>query len=103
MKTSYEARESSIHGKGLFSIETITKGSVIGHFSGRKVKNDGTHVLWVQEDDDSWYALKVTNELKYLNHSKKPNAEIGDNLELVALKKILPNKEITIHYGDDWK
>lgn len=98
----YEVKESIIHGNGLFATETIKKGTLIGHFKGRRVKKDGTHVLWIQDDDENWYGLRVINDLKYMNHSSKPNAEIGDNLEVIAIKKINEGTEITIHYGDDW-
>ena len=41
------------------------------------------------------------NELRYVNHSRKPNASFyGDELE--ALRAIRPGEEITHDYGWEW-
>ena len=43
----------------------------------------------------------VLNELKYINHSTKPNACYYDDFTVVALKTIKKNDEITHNYGYD--
>ena len=55
----------------------------------------------IRDDDGGAEGIEVTNALRYLNHSSRPNAEI-DGLELYALRNIQPGAEILIHYGNDW-
>jgi SET domain-containing protein len=93
--------ESELHGRGLFARRRIRKGARIGAFEGRPTSRDGPHVLWLRDDDGSEEGIVVENELRFLNHSRRPNAEI-DGLDLYALRNIQPGAEILIHYGDDW-
>jgi SET domain-containing protein len=89
---------SPIHGKGLFARSTIKKGTYLGEYLGPQAKRNGTHVLWVY-DGKREIGRRGLNKLRYLNHSKKPNAEF-DGFDLYALKAIKPNQEITINYGE---
>ena len=96
----FYAKKSPIHGKGLFARKAIRKGDYMGEYYGPVVKENGMHVLWVEEDDGEWVGRDGKNLLRYLNHSKKPLAEfIG--FELYALRDIQPDEEITIDYGED--
>ena len=97
----FEVRDSSLHGKGAFAVKTIRKGSLIGTYEGRPTKRNGAHVLWLEEDDGSWSGLKVTNDLRFVNHSRRPNAE-PCGTELYALRTIRAGEEITFDYGDDF-
>lgn len=94
--------KSGRHGRGLFARRRIQRGRRIGRFEGRPTTRDGEHVLWLFDDDGGAEGLEVTNALRYLNHSSRPNAEI-DGLDLYALRNIQPGAEILIHYGRDWK
>ncbi|MCA9509722.1 MAG: SET domain-containing protein [Myxococcota bacterium] len=89
------------HGTGVFARARIRTGARIGAFEGRPTRRDGPHVLWLVDDDGSAEGLLVENELRYLNHSRRPNAEI-DGTDLYALRNIQPGAEILIHYGADW-
>ena len=94
-----EVRRSAIHGHGLFATRRIKQLETIGYWEGDPTDDDGTHVLWL--DDDS--GLDVTNDLRFMNHSPDPNAHFdGTTLEVWAARPISPGEEITIHYGDDW-
>lgn len=94
-----EVRKSDIHGKGLFASGVIKKGEQLGVVSGRRVQQDGPHVLWVGEGQ----GLKVSGPLKYINHSNKPNACYYDDLTVMALKNIKAGEEITHYYGEGWE
>ena len=89
--------ESKIHGKGLFAKTNIASGEVIGVATGRKVKTNGDHVLWVTEE----YGIRVTGAFQYVNHSEKPNACYYDTAELIATRKIKADEEITHNYECD--
>ena len=86
---------SPIHGKGLFAAKPIRAGTIIGWLEGRPCTTDGSHVLWISETE----AFEVTCELRYINHSSRPNACYYDDLSVVALRDIAVNQEITHDYG----
>ena len=90
--------DSPIHGKGLFARTFIPSGTVIGVVQGRPTTKDGAHVLWIDENS----GFHVQCDLRYINHSDKPNAVYYDNLEVCALRDIRAGEEITHNYGADW-
>jgi len=89
---------SAIHGKGLFAANALEAGQLIGCYKGPAVTEDGMHVLWVEEDDDTWIGYDGKNSMRYMNHSDTPNAEMY-GLECYALSNIPAGHEITIDYG----
>ena len=94
------AAGSPIHGRGLFATEAIPAGSYIGRYEGRRTDQNDTRVLWVEGDStDEWVGYDGTNVLRFLNHSKQPNAEL-DGQELYACQDIAAGEEITIDYGE---
>jgi SET domain-containing protein len=92
--------DSGIHGKGLFAKVPIEKGTYLGEYLGPVAKKNGSHVLWVY-DDDGVVGRSGKNKMRYLNHSQKSSAEF-DGFELFATRKIKTGEEITINYGEDW-
>ena len=90
---------SPIHGRGLFAAVLVPTGELIGVYEGPEVSKDGTHVLWIEDDTaNSWTGYNGKNEMRFLNHSDTPNAEM-DGLNCYALCDIEPGEEITIDYG----
>ncbi len=94
----YKVANSAIHGKGLFATTRIKKGTLIGNVKGKKTKRNGDYVLWISDKQ----GFLVQNEMKYINHSSKPNAAYYDDLTVVALKNIKAGEEITHHYQMDF-
>lgn len=95
-----EVRESPIHGKGVFALETIPRDTLIGRYLGTPAKRNGVYVLWIWEDDDVQCPISGENDLRYVNHARRPNAIfLGD--ELVALRRIRAGEEITFNYGPE--
>lgn len=86
--------DSPIHGKGLFAKRHICAGETIGVIQGVPASEDGAYVLWV----DGKNGVRVQCDLRYINHSDKPNAVYYDTLEVCALKDIAPGEEITHNY-----
>ena len=94
--------ESPIHGRGLFARKKIRAEDYIGTYEGPATQNDGMHVLWLwNEETDRWEGINGKNEMRFLNHSNKPNADWWDD-ELYALRTIKKGEEITFDYGEDW-
>lgn len=91
----YYVDRSEIHGKGLFAAKDIKKGTLLGRAKGYKTRRDGMHVLWL---DDS-IGFRVECDLRFINHSDKPNAVYYDTLEVCAIRNIKAGEEITHDYG----
>lgn len=83
-------------GKGVFATKEFKKGDVIGIFYGKPTNVDGKHVLWLSNKE----GIVVNNFLKYVNHSKKGNAELYGTI-LYAMKKIKKGEEIFFDYNPD--
>lgn len=99
LKETYVVRDSDIHGKGLFATCRINEGDIIGRIPFIPVEDDGPYVLWIDETT----GVQVDCDLKYINHSTRPNACYCEDLDVVALRDIEIGEEITHDYGDDWK
>lgn len=94
-----DVRSSALHGRGCFASAAIEPGAVIGRMEGRPTRDDGDHVIWTADDS----GLHVTNDMRYLNHSRDPNAEVDDEtLDVIALRPIARGDEVTIDYGPEW-
>jgi SET domain-containing protein len=92
---------SPIHGQGLFAASHLEAGQLIGLYEGPRVEEDGEHVLWLESEcGTGWTGYDGKNELRFMNHSNSPNAEM-DGLHCYCLVDILPGTEITIDYGWD--
>jgi uncharacterized protein len=102
MRGKFYVDESSIHGRGLFARKRIERGERIGKYRGRKTDTDGTYVLWIEGKNETYHGIDGTTDLRFVNHSAKPNAEFVDDL-LVAVRVIRPGDEITAHYGEEWE
>lgn len=89
--------DSPIHGKGLFAKAPIKAGELIGMVQGKKTRQNGDHVLWVNDE----YGIHVQCDLRFINHDSKPNACYYDTLELIALTDIATDEEITHDYQWD--
>ncbi len=69
----------------MFARAPFKRGDCIAAARGTRAKTDGRHVLWVLEAEGSYRGLKVVNQLRYLNHSPKPNAEF-EGADLYAIR-----------------
>ena len=88
---------SPIHGWGLYARQRLPRGLYIGTYLGLGAQRNGSHVLWV-DTGDGWIERRGFNRLRYLNHSKRRNAEF-DGFDLYVPRTIQADEEITIDYG----
>ena len=98
--TKVEIRSSAIHGLGVFATRDIAQGDVIARYRGRKVDSQGTYVSSHTDAFGNEQHHEILGPLKYLNHSCRPNAELG-GFRLKALVAIVAGREITMSYGED--
>src|SRR5690554_1614755 len=90
--------DSPLHGSGLFARNNISAGTWIGHYDSVETCSNGMHVLWLEgEEPGEWLGFDGINELRFLNHDNKPNAEMY-GLDLYAKRDIKKDEEITIYY-----
>lgn len=96
----FEVRQSPLHGRGLFATRLIRKDTVIGWLETEPAGEhelEGPYVLWV----DGQTPVRVTCDLRFINHSDEPNAAYFDDLSVMALRDILPGEEILHDYMGD--
>ena len=55
-------RGSPIHGDGVFAKEFIAEGDAIGHYEGDETEENGTHVLWVIDEEDNAVGIDQISE-----------------------------------------
>lgn len=101
MNDKVEVKKSPIHGNGLFAKRRLRRNELVGIYEGVRTQEDGTYVLWYEDEDGNVVGVDGRNELRFANHSRKANAILyGD--EMYALEVIEPGMEIKIDYGEDW-
>ncbi|MDH5710085.1 MAG: SET domain-containing protein [Gammaproteobacteria bacterium] len=107
LETLYYVDDSGIHGKGLYARVPIRKGEYMGTYNGPEgyeegdeVLENGSHVLWAEQDNGEWVGRDGQNILRYLNHSPVPHAEF-EGFDLYAVRNIEQGEELTIDYGEE--
>jgi uncharacterized protein len=120
----YNARNSKIHGKGVFAIKDIKKGTKIIEYIGNKIpKSKGDKVAKKQieiseknPEEGAVYIFDLNkkydldgnvpwNTARLINHSCSPNCETeqdeDDKIWIVSIKNIKKGEELTYNYGYD--
>ncbi len=85
---------SPVHGKGLFAATRLKAGTFISRLHGMPTFDDGTYVLWITDE----LGLELTNDLKYINHDKNPNAAYSD-LDVTIVRDVEAGEELLHDYG----
>jgi hypothetical protein len=95
--------KNSKHGKGLFATENISQGFPLIKIEGKKLTFSDSLELGDKES----YCLQVDIDkyiipdepFIYSNHSCDPNSGINRKLELVTLRPVMKDEEITWDYS----
>lgn len=105
MNKTYHAF-SNIGGSGLFAKQKIYKDQVIFRIKGTKIvrhrytaKFSPTGPNWIAIGKERWLVPVEENPIYYLNHSCKPNSGFSGSLNIVAMKDINRDDEITLDYA----
>ncbi|MEM6506798.1 MAG: SET domain-containing protein [Planctomycetota bacterium] len=96
----FEVKESPLHGRGLFATEFIPQDTVIGWLKIEPAPEDeldGPYVLWIDGDTP----VRVTCDMRFINHSGEPNAAYYDDLSVMAVCDIQPGDELLHDYTGD--
>ena len=68
-------------------------------YHGKEVDRCGMYVVPHKDRTGGTRRVELTGKLKFLNHSCRPWAELS-GFQLIALKPIQAEQEITIDYGE---
>ena len=89
-----KVKRSAIHGKGLFSTRDLAKGTLLGYCKTRPAEDvESPYVIWMEEGP-----LEVLCDLKYINHSPRPNVAYYDDLSVMTLRAVKAGEELTHNY-----
>ena len=122
MPRKIEARQSDIHGNGVFAIAPIEKGERVVEYKGKRRTHDevdaddtgdvdsGHTFLFTLNDEYVIDANHKGNKARWINHSCDPNCESEieedakdrrrkDKVFIHALRTIKPGEELTYDYG----
>jgi SET domain-containing protein len=105
-------KDSSVHGRGLFSNVNHKEGQIITIISGELInadecvkREDEGNVYIFYKDEDEYIDASAHSHLRFLNHSCNYNCDIDEdengNLILFAAADIQSGEELTIDYGYD--
>ena len=105
--------------RGLFAAARIKKGTIVGHYSGKLLRecvvncdsdyvfsfSDKAYAKWVIDGE------KVGNHMRFVNHSKRVNLEAVElyygklpRIVFVASRDIKEGEELLYSYGEEyWK
>jgi SET domain-containing protein len=111
----YVVRRSRIHGRGVFAVRAIPKGTRIIEYTGRRISNaladelygdrEGTpgHTFLFELDDDVVIdAGQGGNAARWINHSCDPNCEAVEEdgrIFIDAIRTIAAGEELGYDYG----
>ncbi len=107
-----ENKQSKIDGKGAFALQQISAGKKIGNLGGevislreaRKRVAKTNRVAMVEFGDGRALDASINaNELRYINHSCKPNTYMRvcySKVEFYSLRLIEKGEELSCDYGE---
>lgn len=118
-----EARNSAIHGTGVYAIAPIKKGTRIIEYLGERISHaeadrryehkgddDGHTFLFIASERTVIDAGVAGNDARFINHSCKPNCETaivaigGRNRVFIdAIRDIKPGEELGYEYQLTWE
>ncbi len=110
-----EVRDSTIHGKGLFALERIARGTRIIEYTGERVSAceeepsepvSGPRYTLLFDLGNGWMidGGKGGNEARFINHSCRPNCEaygVRRRIVIYARRLIPAGRELLLDYGID--
>jgi SET domain-containing protein len=111
LEEQLEAKDSSIHGMGVFTKILIPQDSVIMRITGEVIDEDEccrredeeNNVYIFYNGDDNYIDVANTEVIRYINHECNCNCYIDDgdeaSLLLCAARDIQAGEELTIDYG----
>jgi uncharacterized protein len=114
-----EARNSRIHGRGVYAIAPIRKGTRIIEYLGERISHDEADRRYENKGDDDGHTFLFIasnrtvidagvngNEARFINHSCAPNCETvieNSRVFIDAIRNIRPGEELGYDYQLTWE
>ena len=114
-----EARNSKIHGRGVYAIAPIKKGARIIEYLGDRISHGEADRRYEQKGDDDGHTFLFIassrtvidagvggNDARFINHSCNPNCETvieGSRVFIDAIRSIKPGEELGYDYQLTWE
>ena len=111
----FAVRRSVIHGRGVFAITRIRKGTRVIEYKGERISHEEADTRYGELQANSPHtmlfdvndklvidATQWGNSARWINHSCQPNCEIADENDRIfieACRDILPGEELTYDYN----
>jgi SET domain-containing protein len=111
----FAARSSSIHGRGVFALTQIPKGSRVIEYSGERISHEEADRRYSEVHQNSPHTMLFTvddkvvidatrrgNSARWINHSCAPNCEAVDEdgrIYIETIRAIRPGEELTYDYN----
>ncbi|MFX1381204.1 MAG: SET domain-containing protein-lysine N-methyltransferase [Promethearchaeota archaeon] len=93
------------YGKGIVANTSLNAGTAVQKYEGsivpwEQVPNDEIRYA-ILVSDDQWMIIKT--DARYINHSCDPNCIINESLEVVTIRPVNKDEEITVRYNVVYK
>jgi uncharacterized protein len=114
-RRSYSVRNSPIHGRGVFALTPISKGTRIVEYRGELITDDEADRRYAHLHEHSPHTMLFSlenklvidatrrgNSARWINHSCAPNCQVeeeGTKIFIDACRDIRPGEELTYDYN----
>jgi SET domain-containing protein len=109
----FVARNSGIHGKGVFATMRIPAHTRLIEYKGQRLTEAQVDKRYANDDDPHTFLFSLDdgmvidasvggNSARWINHSCAPNCEAvddGDRIYIETLRAIRPGEELSYNYG----
>ena len=111
----FSVRKSPIHGRGVFALTRIPKGTRLIEYTGERMSHGEADKRYAHEHENSPHTMlfSVNDEIvidatrwgssaRWINHSCAPNCEADDEDDRIFIKTIRdirPGEELTYDYN----
>lgn len=114
-----EARDSKIHGRGVYAVAPIKKGTRVMEYLGERISHAEADARYEKKGDDDGHTFLFIasnrtvidagvdgNDARFINHSCNPNCETvieNSRVFIDAIRNIKPGEELGYDYQLTWE
>jgi SET domain-containing protein len=114
-----EARNSTIHGRGVYAVAPIKKGTRVLEYLGERISHGEADDRYAQKREDDGHTFLFIasnrtvidagvngNDARFINHSCNPNCETvieNSRVFIDAIRNIKPGEELGYDYQLTWE
>jgi uncharacterized protein len=111
----FEVRNSRVHGRGVFALRRIRKGTSVIEYLGDRISHDEANTRYEDKDPRDGHTFLFTvdaktvidagvggNEARFINHGCDANCQaidVGKRIFIEAVRGIEPGQELNYDYG----